>query len=329
MATRRKKKSIARRLTARYGIIGFVLALVLALLYYLFSQGLFDSLFKSTTPRVPLPEGTVEIHMIDVGQADAILIQSGDGFMLIDAADRESESKESLNAYLSNMGITTLEWLVLTHPDADHIGGAQMVLENYQVKNVMLSDRVHTSKTYENMLEAIIEEPDVGVHIVDVNGSLATDTDDITASIYEVGDVFEWRALHFTIMGPLSVENNNDASVVLRMQCGDMVAMFTGDAEVESEALMLNEHGRALLDCDLLKVGHHGSRTSTTDAFLEALSPSIALISCGVGNEYGHPHAETIQKLNEASVTVYRTDLQGSVVFSCDGTAFTLKSTEK
>ena len=286
---------------------------------------------------MPLPEGTVEIHMIDVDQADAILIQSGDGFMLIDAADRKAESKQKLNTYLANMGITTLEWLVLTHPDADHIGGAQMVLENYEVKNVMLPDKIHTSGTYENMLEAIIAEPDVAVHIVDVNATLDTNTDDITAQIYDAGDTFEWRGLHFTVMSPFDIENSsnpknddrNNASVVLRMQCGEMVAMLTGDAEIEAEELMLGEHSKSLLDCDLLKVGHHGSSTSSSQAFLNALTPSIALISCGVDNEYGHPHSEALQRLEAAGTTIYRTDLNGSVVISCDGTAFTLKSTQK
>ena len=267
--------------------------------------------------------------MIYVDQADAVLIQSGDGFMLIDAADRKSESKQKLNTYLSNMGITTLEWLVLTHPDADHIGGAQMVLENYEVKNVMLSDRIHTSATYENMLEAIIAEPDVAVHIVDVNATLDTNTEDITATVYDAGDTFEWRGLHFTVMGPLAIKNNPDSSVVLRMQCGEMVAMLTGDAEIEAEELMLDEHNKSLLDCDLLKVGHHGSSTSSSQAFLNALTPSIALISCGVDNDYGHPHSEALQRLEAAGTTIYRTDLNGSVVISCDGTAFTLKSTEK
>lgn len=328
MAKRRKKKNALKRMTARYGAMGFFLAIIIAAIYFIYSQGLLDSFFGKK-PVVPLPEGTVEIHMIDVDQADAILIQSGDGFMLIDAADRKSESKEKLNTYLTNMGITTLEWLVLTHPDADHIGGAQMVLENYEVKNVMLPDRIHTSSTYENMLEAIIEEPDIAVHIVDVNTTLDTDTDDITATVYDAGDTFEWRGLHFTVMGPLSTPNNNDSSVVLRMQCGEMVAMLTGDAEIEAEELMLGEHSRTLLDCDLLKVGHHGSSTSSSQAFLNALTPSIALISCGVDNEYGHPHSEALQRLEAAGTTVYRTDLNGSVVISCDGTAFTLKSTQK
>ncbi|MBO5790425.1 MAG: MBL fold metallo-hydrolase, partial [Clostridia bacterium] len=214
---KRKRKNAMKRLTARYGAMGCFLAILIAVLYYLFSQGIFDSLFGQKPPLVPLPDGTVEIHMIDVGQADAVLIQSGDGFMLIDAADRESDSKEKLNTYLTNVGITTLEWLVLTHPDADHIGGAQMILENYEVKNVMLSDRIHTSDTYGYMLEAIIAEPDVAVHIVDVNATLDTDTDDVTAQIYDAGDAFEWRKLHFTIMAPLATPNNNDSSVVLRM----------------------------------------------------------------------------------------------------------------
>ena len=322
MAKRRKKKNALKRMTARYGAMGFFLAIVIAGLYFM-------SACFGDTPIVPLPEGTVEIHMIDVDQADAVLIQSGDGFMLIDAADRKAESKQKLNTYLTNMGITTLEWLVLTHPDADHIGGAQMVLENYEVKNVMLSDRIHTSATYENMLEAIIAEPDVSVHIVDVNATLDTNTEDITATVYDAGDTFEWRGLHFTIMGPLAIKNNNDSSVVLRMQCGEMVAMLTGDAEIEAEELMLDEHNKSLLDCDLLKVGHHGSSTSSSQAFLNALTPSIALISCGVDNDYGHPHSEALQRLEAAGTTIYRTDLNGSVVISCDGTAFTLKSTQK
>lgn len=307
-----------------------VASLVLfAVVFLLYHFGILDTLLGDTTTTttlaVPPAEGTIEIHMIDVGQADAILIDSGDGYMLIDAADRTNASKGALDDYLEALGITTLEWLVLTHPDADHIGGAQMILEEYVVENVLLSDRTHSSATYTNMLQAILEEEGVSIHIVETDDTLDTDTDDITAALYRPGDAFLWDGIGFTVLGPFSAEDNNNSSVVLRMQYGDATALFTGDAEEDEEEEILEHISADLLNVDLLKAGHHGSETSTTDAFLAAVSPTVALISCGEGNEYGHPHSATLNKLQAAGVTVYRTDLAGDVVMVCDGVSFTLK----
>ena len=144
------------------------------------------------------------------------------------------------------------------------------------------------------------------------------------------GYEFVLGALHNVIIAPNDeYKDVNEMSAVVKSTFGDTSIMLTGDAEKNSEADMLDIWDISIFDCDVLKVGHHGSRTSTTEAFLEAVSPTIAVISCGEGNRYGHPHPETIERLEQKGITVYRTDIDGSVVLKTDGKMFTVVSPQK
>ena len=245
-------------------------------------------------------ESRLGVFFLDVGQGDSILIKSPEGrFMLIDAGTNEGggELVEMLRSY----NVETLEYFVLTHADADHVGGADDVLENFEVKTVLSSDVGADTKTWRDVLDAIEREDcaDVTVSV----GNRYTLSEDCT----------------FTVLGPVDTETDrNNCSVVLRMDYGETSFLFTGDAEKEAEERMLQRNGREALQADVLKVGHHGSSTSTSAEFLEAVSPSYGVISCGKDNTYGHPHQSTLDRLSAAGVQVLRTDEMGTVILQSD-----------
>lgn len=294
--TRKRKKSAARPIWVT------VIILLISVLAFLFGQGYLDGEeSQETAPPVVSGGGdTVEFHFIDVGQGDAALIRTSAGDVLIDASTNAAE--EDLKAYLDALGVTTIEYAIFTHPHEDHIGGADMVINTYNVKRVLIPEKEHTSKTYQYMMNAIERR----------------DCDLIFST---PGHAFTVGEVTFTVLAPIgsSYKELNDWSIVLRAEYGDTSVMFTGDAETLSEGEMLDRYPVKDLDCDLLKVGHHGSTTSTSKAFLEAVSPDYAVISVGEGNSYGHPHAQILTRLESCNVRVWRTDLEGSIVFVSDG----------
>lgn len=312
MAAKRKKRKNSRSPIVLFFII--ILA-VLAILYNQFGEklglpDLFGSFEQQTTTPPPVPDGEeVLIHMIDVGQGDAILVMTSDGNMLIDTG--ESTAREELVSYLNLVNITSFEYVVFTHPDSDHIGNADYIVQNYSIKNIIMPDKISTTKTYERMIDAI-------------------ENSQANVIMAEPGYEFYLGALQNTIIAPnKDYKDPNEASVVIKSTYGDTSIMLTGDAGKESEADILSIWSKDALKCNVLKVGHHGSSTSTSPAFLDAVDPTMALISCGEGNKYGHPLPETIKKLEDRGITIYRTDKNGSIVIRTDGKEFTLISTEK
>jgi competence protein ComEC len=245
--------------------------------------------------------GKLQVHFIDVGQGDAALIITPDNKCIIIDAGTNS-SQDTLRAYLNSQQVTNIEYAVFTHPHEDHIGGADVVINSFNVKNVILPDAQANTRTYEDMLKAIDTN--------DVNMFIAAPDDE-----YVAGDV------SFVILAPQGSDFSelNNSSIVLKLQYGDTSFMFTGDAESNSEKAMLSMYNVSVFGSDVLKVGHHGSTSSTTVNFLNAVNPLYAVISCGKGNSYGHPHVETLDKLNAAGVTVLRTDELGTIVLLSDG----------
>ena len=292
MAKRRKKKT-----GKGIGIVIGILALIAALY---FGKDAIIGAFTDN-PAAPVSGGEVQFHFIDVGQGDAALIRTEAGDILIDAGTNSSE--DELKAYLNSLGVTDIEYAVFTHPHEDHIGGADMVLNTYNVKRVILPNASSTSKTFERMMDAIETE---GCEVIEA-------TPDKT---YQVGE------LTLTVLAPISKSytETNNYSVVIRADYGETSVLFTGDAEVDSEEEMLARYRlKGTLDCDLLKSGHHGSDTSSSQEFLDAVTPTYAVISVGEGNTYDHPKQETLTKYEAMGITVYRTDKEGSIVFTTTG----------
>jgi len=309
MARRRSGKLKAR-------IISALVVLVIALLAFLAYKYL-----KPEQENYDIPEGSCEFHMIDVGQGDAILIRVDNKNILIDTS--ESKEREKLVEYLEKYNVTELEYFVATHPDSDHIGSADYVIKNYKIKNVILSPKEHITKTYEKMIEAIEAKLDSGEIENVINPQQPCDE----LGYEGLGDSIMVGELELTILGPIDkYSDNNNSSVVIMARWGNNKVLLTGDAEKKAEESLIDEYGDAL-KCDVLKVGHHGSDSSTWESgILDYAKPTYATISCGKG--YGHPHVKVVDALADKNVTVYRTDISGSIVITTDGQSITIK-TEK
>ncbi len=254
--------------------------------------------------KTTIPSGQMKVHFINVGQGDSILIQFHNGqTMLIDAGP-----DDSVVSYLNQQGIKKINYLVATHPHADHIGGMAAVIRTFDIGKVYMPRVTHTTKTYENVLLAIKAK---GLKITSAKAGT---------------EVFNQDGLKVNIVAPCgsSYDNLNNYSAVVKIQHGNTSFLFTGDAESLSEQQMLSSG--ANLKSDVLKVGHHGSSSSTTPSFLKAVSPKYAVFSCGAGNQYGHPHQETLSKLTNAGVKTYRTDTNGTVIFVSDGKTLTIQT---
>ncbi len=251
----------------------------------------------------------VTVRFFDVGQGDSILIAFPDGgFMLIDAG--VYNNKKAVTDKLGAYGVEVIEYAVFTHLDADHIGAAAEVINGYNVKNVIIPDATATSKTFDNLLSALEAHGETKV----IKG--------------EAGYTYDLGGAAFEVLSPFGTEgkNANETSVVLLMTYGDIKMLFMGDAEKSNETELINRCGAAYINSDLIKIGHHGSSTSSASYFLSAVSPQYAVISCGSDNPYGHPAAETLDTLNNFGITFFRTDTQGEITATTDGTALNVSA---
>lgn len=269
---------------------GILLALLFIIMY-------FYSMQEIPTGKVN-QAGSMEVHFIDVGQGDAILIEADHSAMLIDAGDTNKRSV--ITDYLDSQNITKLDYVIATHPHSDHIGGLDAVLKNYEVKKIILPDVVHTTKTYENVLDTIEKR-------------------NLSVTKAQVGSLYYLGSASFTILAPNSdhYEDVNNYSIVIRLCYGDSVFLFTGDAEALSEKEMLDSGMD--LSADVIKLGHHGSAYSSSEKFLEAVDPSYAVVSVASDNDYGHPHSRTLRTIDSMNSKLYRTDQQGTIIFYTDG----------
>jgi len=255
----------------------------------------------------PLPEAkTLAVHFIDVGQGDAILLLVQPGAtVLIDGGPRAAG--QTVVNYLTERGVKELDLVIATHPHADHIGGLIDVLEAFKVKRVIDSGQPHTTKTFDDYLTAVERQVEAGHCVYETpEGQIVQLASNVTLKV----------------LGPdRDLSSLNDNSVVARVDFGKTSFLFTGDAEKEAEERLL---ARGVdLKADVLKVGHHGSSTSTSAAFLAAVAPAYAVICVGAGNSYGHPTEQTLNRLAAAGARIYRTDVSGHVVFTSDGTTLT------
>lgn len=250
-------------------------------------------------PDTSKPEGTLEVHYIDVGQGDATLIKCGSHAMLIDGGNNNKGTTVQL--YLKKQGVESLDYVIGTHPDADHIGGLDVIVYKYNCDTVIMPDYEKDTKTYQELVDVIHDK-------------------NMKITYPVVGEQYALGEAKFTIIAPNSNSyggNANDYSVAILLEYGKNRFLFTGDAEEASEMEMLSNGIE--LSADVYKVAHHGSRSASTQEFLNAVRPKYAVISCGEGNSYGHPHAEVLNRLRSMGVEVFRTDEQGSIIASSDG----------
>lgn len=242
--------------------------------------------------------GELNIHFIDVGQADSILIQQGNENMLIDAGNNDDEN--TLKNYLVSLGVKELKYAIATHPHEDHIGSMNYIINSLKVGQIYAPKVTASTKTYENLVNAV------------KNKAMQFKTP-------TVGETFYVGQAKCIILAPNSstYDGLNNYSIVVKVEFGNNSFLFAGDAEEASEKEMLSKGLN--LKADLLKVGHHGSRTSSSDAFLDAVNPKYAVISVGKDNDYGHPNAEALNLLSSRGAAVYRTDLNGTIVATSNG----------
>jgi competence protein ComEC len=259
---------------------------------------------NSTASEQPVSSQT-RVHYIDVGQGDAVLVQSAGQNMLIDAGDN-SHGQQVVD-YLKSMGIKQLDIIVGTHPHADHIGGIDTVLQAFPVKAVYMPRITHTSESFSDVLNAI-------------------EAQNLKINTARAGTVLPLTGVKAEILAPVkdNYEDLNNYSAVIRIVCGKRVFLFMGDAEKEAEADLLATGTD--LKADVLKVGHHGSHSSTSEPFLSSVKPQYAIIMLGADNPYGHPHTETLKRLNRNGIKILRTDLNGTIVITTDGNLLQIKT---
>jgi len=283
------------------------------LLFFLFLFILFSGCIEegySPSNQTPAPSGKsayLKVHFIDVGQGDSILIQSPHNkYMLIDAA--ENSSGDTVVSYLKKEGVEKIDVLIGTHPDGDHIGGIDKVVVSFDIGTVYMPRVSKNTRTFSDVLKGLkkkklkIDKPVAGE---DIN--------------------FD-SPIKVKILAPNSekYDDTNNYSIVLKVSYGKTSFLLTGDAEDVSEEEMLKKGYD--LKADVLKVGHHASKSSTTPKFLNAVSPKYAVISVGKGNKYGHPGKKTIKRLKDRNIEIYRTDKDGTVIFKSDGTIVQLSN---
>lgn len=264
-----------------------------------------------------IPEGSAELHYINVGQGDSTLIMAEGKAILIDTGERDGDNV--LINYLNSLGITELEYFIITHFDSDHFGEAQEVLESFTVNNLIIPDQVKTTRMYENFMIAVEERPEINVAVVSDNDDIG---DMITVdSCIDINGIINVGELEIKILAPVrdSYSGSNDYSIIMMVRWGNNKFLITGDAEEDAEEAALDYHQSSAFACDVYKAGHHGSSTSSSQELLDCTGADYVIVSCGLDNEYGHPHIEAMERFDAMGAAVYRTDLQGTIVAVTDG----------
>ncbi|PWK10318.1 ComEC/Rec2 family competence protein [Tumebacillus permanentifrigoris] len=261
----------------------------------------------TVTAKPALAATNMLVHYIDVGQADSALIQLPNGQNMVIDAGNNADATLVVN-YLKAKGVTKVDYVIGTHPDEDHIGGLDAVINNFTIGKVFMPARTSTTQTYNDVLTAV------------ANKGLTVTTAKSGVSLFNTTANTKTLEAHFVAPVKTTYTTNNNWSGVVRLVYGTTTFLFSGDAETQAETDMVAS-GQTL-SANILKVGHHGSNTSSTDAYLDKVKPQAAIISCGLNNSYGHPAQTTIDKLKARGIKIYRTDLQGGFVFTSTGSAW-------
>lgn len=299
MAQKHKGKTLSKNQKYIYIIVVFIIALFVILQ----DRGVIDTkkikqaLGQADTQAV---DASMSVHFIDVGQGDSTLIISDGEAMLIDAGEKECGTVVA--DYLDSVGVTTLKYVIGTHPHSDHIGGLAYIIENFNVENVIMpkvsAEMTPTTKVYEDLLSAI-KSKGLKIHT-------AVD-ETITLGETEV-----------EIFAPTKDYTNlNNYSICTKITHGENTFLLTGDTEDDAEEDLIERVGDKL-NAKVLKLGHHGSSTASSVELLQAVNPRYAVISCGAGNKYGHPHDEVLNRVKKFSDYILRTDIEGTIIFKSD-----------
>lgn len=274
-------------------IISSIIGIIVVLLAGYFG---IDLTQDSKVPK----DSELMISYMDVGQGDAAYIKVNGNDILIDAGPR-SNSKELLEQ-LKAKNIDDFELVIATHPHEDHIGGMVDVFKEYEVKAFYSPKITHTTKTYENLVKAVKDE---GLKTKELKGGMVID----------LGE-----GAKFEVFTPQKSEYEelNDYSPIMKLSFGDTSYLFTGDAEKLAEEEALAKYKNSL-DSDVIKFGHHGSSSSSSNVFIEAVSPKYGIISCAKDNKYGHPHRETLDIIKKYNIKTFRTDTDGEIILTSDG----------
>lgn len=247
--------------------------------------------------------GDVKIEVLDIGQGDASLIYTKDEIVMIDTGD--IDERDRLVKLLKERNITSIDKLIITHPHADHIGGAYAVFKNFKVKEVYDNGDTTTTKTYQTYLKNI-KQQNIAYHQLKAGDSI------------DFGSGVSFKVFSPTEKMLKSDDDLNNNSLVGQLRYKDFTMLFTGDSERGAEQNMVKEYGNEL-QSDVLKSPHHGSRTSSSDSYLKAVKAKDVIISLAADNEYGHPHKQTLDRYKKYDMNVYRTDKDGTVTVLTDG----------
>lgn len=245
------------------------------------------------------------VDFIDVGQGNCTLVHMGDTAILVDSG--EVGAAQTVISYIKNLGIDELDCVLVTHPHSDHMGAMTKILYEFEIKDLIMpeipEDIIPTNSTYEKFLTAVSDNAE---NVIPA----------------EAGMTYSYGEMNLEILAPLhGYDNLNDMSAVSRVSFGETSVMFMGDASTAVEKDLLNT-GKDF-SADIINIGHHGSKTASSQKWLEAVNPEFAVICCGAGNEYGHPHSVVTERLDNIGIEYYRTDLNGTVVFQSNSKEFT------
>ena len=285
--------------------IRHLIIVLLVLGYYYYSDNIDKESYskKEDTNKIQEVSTNLSIHYIDVGQADSILITNNDYSMLIDAGNNE-DGPLLVNYIKEKLNISKLDYVVGTHPHEDHIGGLDDIINNLEVKEVYLPEAMTTTKTFEGVLDAIVNK-------------------NLEITVPTIGEKFNLGEAKLEVIYTGTGEKDlNEASIILKMNFGKHAYLFTGDTTEEVEKTILDKD----INIDVLKVAHHGSKYSSCTNFLNIATPEYAIISAGEGNSYGHPEQETLNRLKKYTNKIYITKDLGTIVLTSDGTSININN---
>lgn len=287
----------------------------------------FEKIYKEPESDYENPyfSENVQIHLVDVGQGDGIVITYQNKVVVIDAGPMLH--KTAMKNYLLEIGVKRINTLIITHPHQDHFGGLDFILCNFKI------NKIYTTEISSDVDMSFFER----FHLLQYNYLISKyNIINKFTKIYSIYDEegklshFDFEPLKFTFLGPLkNCENFNNNSIVVRMDYKNVSALFTGDIEADAEEDLVKAYGESgLLDVDILKIAHHGSHTSSTELFLEATSPDIGLLSCAIDNDVWHPHKPVAKRLKSMGIKLYRTDEGGNIILTIDGDNVTSDTSE-